>query len=306
MTTALWLLLYGGALTWWCPPLLRRLTRAGITPHMGVAVWLTAVGAALLAWAGALILIGAAAIEGLTDSSAVTLCLELFGFSEHTPLPGRLGAMALIVSGLAISVVVIGRVGRSVVGLRSRSHEHAHAARMIGRRTDRPDVVVVDAARPAAYCVVGRPNAIVVTSAAVTTLDRPQLAAVLAHEAAHIAGRHHQLLMVLRALAATLPRLPLFRGAATAVAELLEMCADDVAARRHGIRPLLGGLLTLAGPHRAPADGLAAAGTAVAARATRLAAPAHAGAQWRHRAALAATMVFTLGAPALIELLCHH
>jgi Zn-dependent protease with chaperone function len=82
-----------------------------------------------------------------------------------------------------------------------------------------------------------------------TTLDRRQLAAVLAHEDAHIAGHHHQLLMVLQALASSLARLPLFRSAAEAVAELLERCADDSAARRHGTRPLLRVLLTLAGSH---------------------------------------------------------
>ena len=251
-------------------------------------------------------LIAVAAADGLTDSSAVTLCLELFGFSDHTPLPGQLGSMALITTGLLISAVVIGRVGRSVLGLRLRSHEHAYAARMVGRPTDRPDVVVVDAHRPAAYCVVGRPNAIVITTAALRTLDRPQLAAVLAHENAHITGHHHQLLMVLRALATSLPRLPLFRSGADAVAELLEMCADDTAARRHGTRPLLRGLLTLAGPHPPLADGLAAAGTAVAARAIRLASPARPGAQWRQRLVLAATMTLTLTAPALIGLLCHH
>ena len=224
MTAALWLLLYGGAVTvtWLSPPLLSRLTRTGISPHMGVAAWLTAIVAALLAWVGAVTLIAVAALHGLEDSSAVTLCLELFGFSDHTPLPGQLGSVALIVTAVVLSAMVIGRVGRSVLVLRSRSHEHAHAARMIGRPTDRPDVVVVDAHRPAAYCVVGRPNAIVITTAALTSLNRPQLAAVLAHENAHIAGRHHQLLMVLRGLAASLPRLPLFRSSADAVAELLE------------------------------------------------------------------------------------
>ena len=306
MTTALWLLLYGGVLTWLSPPLLSRLTRSGISPHMGVAAWLTAIVAALLAWVGAVTLIAVAALDGMKDSSAVTLCLELFGFSDHTPLPGQLGSVALIVTAVVLSAMVIGRVGRSVLVLRSRSHEHAHAARMIGRPTDRPDVVVVDAHRPAAYCVVGRPNAIVITTAALTSLNRPQLAAVLAHENAHIAGRHHQLLMVLRGLAASLPRLPLFRSGADAVAELLEMCADDTAARRFGTRPLLAGLLTLAGPHPPLADGLAAAGTAVVARATRLAEPARPGARWRQRLALAATMTLTLAAPALIELLCHH
>ncbi len=112
--------------------------------------------------------------------------------------------------------------------------------------------------------------------------------------------------MVLQALASSLARLPLFRSAAEAVAELLEMCADDSAARRHGTRPLLRVLLTLAGSHHMVADGLAAAGTAVFARAARLVAPPRRAAQWRERLLLAATMTITVTAPAVINLICHH
>ena len=305
MTTAVWLLVYGGALTWLAPPLLTRLTRSGVTPHMGIAAWLTAIAAALLAWVGAVALAAVAAVDGMRDSTAVTLCLKLFGLDERAPLPGLLGSVVLIVTAVAVSAVVVSRVGRSVAGLRARSHEHAREARMIGHPTDRPGVLVVEAHRPAAYCVSGKPNAIVVTTGALDALHRTQLSAVLAHENAHIAGHHHQLLMVLRGLATSLPRLPLFRIGAAAVADLLEMCADDAAARRFGTRPLLVGLLTLAGPQRLPADGLAAAGTAVLARALRLADPARPGMQWRQRIALSATMATTVTAPAVIDLLCH-
>lgn len=85
--------------------------------------------------------------------------------------------------------------------------------------------------------------------------------------------------MVLRALASTLPRLPLFQQAASATTDLLEMCADDAAARRHGRRPLLDGLMALSGSGF-PADGLAAAGTAVELRAMRLADPARRSVRW--------------------------
>ncbi|MDO3635338.1 M56 family metallopeptidase [Mycolicibacterium arseniciresistens] len=306
MTTAMWLALYGGALAWLAPSVLRRMTSGGVSPHMGVAAWLVAIGATLIAWMATLALIIVAVAEGVHDAEALTLCLELFGFSDHTPLPGRIGSMAVITGGLLTLCIVAIRVCRSIATLRARSHEHAHAARIIGRPTGSSDVVVVDAVRPAAYCVIGRPNAIVVTSAAIDSLNRAQLEAVLAHEDAHISGRHHHILMVLRALAFTLPRIPLFATANAAVAELLEMCADDAAARSVGIRPLLGGLLTLAG-HRAPLpEGLAAAGTAVLNRAVRLAMPTARHIQWRHRVALGAAMTLMLAAPALIQVLCHH
>ena len=232
-----------------CPGL-----RAEGQPTSGRRGWLTAIAAVGVAWTAAIVIVAVSALRGLADSSAVVLCLELLGVPERTATPGRAGLMILIGVGLVISAVLTVNVVRSVLGLRSRSLEHAHAARLIGMPTsNRPDVVVVAADRPAAYCVVGRPNAIVVTSAAMESLTRSQLAAVLAHEDAHISGRHHHVLMVLRALASTMPHLPLFTRGANAVAELLEMCADDSSARRHGTRPLIAGMIALAGPAPAPA-----------------------------------------------------
>lgn len=117
-------------------------------------------------------------------------------------MAGRIGSVVLIAVGTLTSGFVVMRIGRCLSRLRARSHEHARAARIVGRPTDHPNVVVVEADRPAAYCVVGRPNAIIVTSAAMKSLNRSQLKAVLAHENAHISGRHHHILMALRALGA--------------------------------------------------------------------------------------------------------
>jgi Zn-dependent protease with chaperone function len=306
MTTGLWLLLYGTMLALLAPPLLARLTKTGLSPQMGVAAWLTAIAMTAIAWVIALVLIGNAAVDGLKDSSAVALCLELFGLSEHSGLPGQSGSIALAVVGIAVSVIFCLRIGWSVTRLRSRSREHANAVLLVGRPTTRPGVVVVEAQRPAAYCVSGHPPAIVITSAAWSSLDRCELAAVLAHEQAHIAGRHHQLMMMLRAMAKALPGVPLMKHGADAIAELLEMCADDAAVRRHGASPLLRGLLAMAEPHPMPAEGLAAAGTATTARAMRLAEPAGGRAKWSQRVMLALAMTMMLGAPATIDLLCHH
>lgn len=305
MTTAILLLLYGAAVTWLCPPLLSRLTRRGVNPRLGVAAWLTTIAAVIVTCAAALAIVAVAAVRGLADSTAVVLCLELLGVPEATATPGPAWLVALIVGGTTVAAVVTASVVRSVVRLRSRSREHAEAARLLGRPTDRPDVVVVEADRPAAYCVVGRPNAIVVTSAAVASLSPAQLAAVLAHEDAHIVGRHHHVLMVLRALAANLTRLPLFTVGAAAVAELLEMCADDSAARRHGTRPLIDGMIMLAGPppHRA---GLAIGAAAVVTRVTRLTEPVCRGTRWCHRLLVSTAIVATATAPVVINFICQH
>ena len=48
--------------------------------------------------------------------------------------------------------------------------------------------------QPAAYCVAGRQPTVILTTGAVQALDPSQLDAVLAHERAHLTGRHHRLL----------------------------------------------------------------------------------------------------------------
>ncbi|MGH3204371.1 MAG: M56 family metallopeptidase [Streptosporangiaceae bacterium] len=151
---------------------------------------------------------------------------------------------------------------------------------------------MLDATRPAVYCVPGRPPTIVITTGALTVLDPEQLTAVLAHERAHLAGRHHLLLTVTRSLAAVAPVVPLFARGTREVARLTEMRADDVAVRHAGGEPgdgpgggpgdwqgrrsLLAALLAMgAGPAvaQAPAAWLAATGGVVATRVRRLAEP---------------------------------
>jgi len=305
VTSTVYLLLYGAMVTWLAPAPLSWLTRRGTNPRLGVAAWVTAMAGVLVAWVAAVVVVAVSLVRGGPDSSVVVLCLELLGVPEREAMLGAFAATGLLAVGVLISAVVTVGVGRTVLGLRAHSAEHADAARIIGTPTDADGVFVVAGERPAAYCVVGRLDTIVVTTAAVRALDGRELDAVLAHEGAHIAGRHHHLLMVLRALAASLAHLPLFTRGAAAVAELLEMCADDTAARRHGPRPLVAGMLALASP-LPPSGGLAVAATATAARARRLLDPAGRSTRWCHRVATSATIAATIGAPVVVNVLCHH
>jgi hypothetical protein len=73
------------------------------------------------------------------------------------------------------------------------------------------------------------------------------------------------------------------------------MCADDVAARRHGRSALLSGLLALSGV--TPAGALGAADVAVLLRAARLTAPQAQLALARSRAALTAVVTVMAAGP---------
>ena len=111
-------------------------------------------------------------------------------------------------------------------------------------------------------------------------------------------------MMVLRSLASAVPHLPLFGRAVGSVGRLVEMCADDAAAKQHGQRAVLGG------SSRSPAtardrSALGAADTAALARAIRLVEPARRGARLRQRLLLVATMVALIVTPAAVSALCH-
>jgi hypothetical protein len=309
MTVAACMLLYAAALTWFGPPLLHRITRSGINPQLGVAVWLTAICGVLGAWIAALTVLIVDVIGTVSHGLALTFCRDVLGFAGGSGMPRQLGSIVMMVlfgAGLLATAIA----GRGVISgirrLRSHSHQHARAARIVGRPADRPGVVVVETREPVVYCVAGRPRAVIVTTAALDSLKEAELAAVLAHEHAHLAGRHLEVLMVLRSLAAAVPRLPLFRAGAATVSRLLEMCADDTAARRHGPDPLLCGLLTLVAGLSQPVSAMGAADTTVLARAERLVTPPARIIQWRERLLLVTAITLTAVTPLFTGLLCHH
>ncbi len=292
------LLLYSVAMLVAAPPLLKALTCSGNAPRLGVLTWLSAIGTVVGSWLATTVMVIIEATSRWTHPRTVAAsCLARL---QHT-ISGDAGIapqimLLAIAAGATVAAAIIGvRLATAVLGMRARAHEHARAVRLVGHRAGEADVVMVEAAKAAAYCVAGRPPAIVVTSAARAALDDRQLAAVLAHERAHLAGHHAVIVSALRALAAMFPRLSLFTYGTQEVSRLLEMCADDVAARRHSSKALLTGLITLC--TAAPAEALAAADLAVLARAERLARPPQESVKVKTRAALASVIAIMAAGP---------
>ena len=258
MTLALCLLGYSALVCVAGPPILTCLTRHGSVPSLSVAAWLTTVVTVLGAWMGASVAL-AVQVAHTWDLPMAHLLGECV-VAMHATADGGHGLFAQLAA-LVSALALIGfmatrgaRVVRALIHARTTSVRHARSAAIIGRRladagpNRTTTTVVIDAPQKAAYCVAGRPGAVVVTSAAVAALDGPQLAAVLAHEDAHLAGRHHLIRASTRALATALPFVPLLAAADDRVAQLLEMCADDRAAGRHSRGTILTALLTLAEP----------------------------------------------------------
>jgi beta-lactamase regulating signal transducer with metallopeptidase domain len=115
----------------------------------------------------------------------------------------------------------------------------------------------------------------------VAELDGAQLAAVVAHERAHLHERHHLLLLPFVAWEAALPVLPAAARAHRAVRELVEMRADDVALRSlprpAARRTLARAIVAAAGgaSGQVPSGALAVAGGVLGARVVRLLEPPH-------------------------------
>jgi Zn-dependent protease with chaperone function len=315
--TVLALLGYAACAAWCVPALLAPLTRRGVSVRAGLAAWLTAMASVLVSAAVA-IQFSFRTVAADWPQLTQALCRSVAGGACTPAVYGSVlyqaGVIALAASlGLA-GVTAAWRYGRRVRRSSTQTRSHARAALLVGHAiAGQARTVMLDDPRPAAYCVAGRPAAIVVTSGAVAVLDPPQLRAVLAHESAHLAHRHHALATVTRGLAAAFPGVPLFTRGAAEVARLTEMAADDTAARASGRPALVTALIAIAtgaavsstGTLGAalPAGAMAAAARAVPDRVERLLRPSSPGRSAAFAAALTLTLAVLAAAPPALTLL---
>lgn len=306
MSLAACLLAYSMVVAVLGPPLLARATRTGATPRLGMIAWAAAMGSIVLSWALAGFVLTADLVRGWGRLDRLLAgCFATLQAAAVGGYGGFLQAVLAVVTATSVLALAVlaARVGAGVRRARVHSRRHAEAAVLAARGAARGPggSVVVEVAQRSVYCLAGRPSTIVITSGALAALADDQLAAVLDHEQAHLAGRHHQLLGLARALARTLPGMRLFTDGAAELARLAEMRADDDAAQRHGADTVVGALLALAAPGlvSAPAPALGAAGVGVADRVERLLFPP-ASARFRHTAILAGLVVGPVVATALV------
>jgi Zn-dependent protease with chaperone function len=218
---------------------------ARLEPRQGT--WLLTVTAVALAGCStvALALLAALAI------AQVPVLADLGHYSQsvihhHDPTSAITGAVAAVV--LTVAAVAV------AVAFRHRARALAESYRRAARLHDDGTVVVQRGAAVEAYALPGWPGRIVVSGRLLEALDEPGRAALLAHERAHLAGRHHLFTTVAHLAAAANPvLLPIAR----AVDYTVERWADEHAARVTGDRRLvavtIGRVAMLATPGRLPA-----------------------------------------------------
>lgn len=240
--TALVLLLLAVALMWPLPPLLARQHAFRRAPRAALVVW------QLVSLAGVLAALAAA-------PAAIPL-LRARGEdpSEHLALL----SVAACVTGLVLARLLI---SGHVVGTRLRHlrREHRELVDLLGDRHDAlgPTGRVLEHPTPTAYCLPGLRRRVVLSRGTLEALEPDELSAVLAHERAHLLGRHDLVLEFFTVLHEAAPPQIRSEAALREVRLLVEALADRAAVRRAGAVPLGRALVALA-EGRAPSAGLAA------------------------------------------------
>ncbi|MEX3655944.1 M56 family metallopeptidase [Mycolicibacterium fortuitum] len=193
----------------------------------------------------------------------------------------------------------LGHIGR----LRHRLHgRHFEMMWVLTRERPRRGAVLwLPATQPLAYSLAGQPPLVVATAGLREVFDDATVGAVLAHEHAHVARRHHLLVALADALASGLGWLPLMRQSPSLVRTLVELDADAHAARGHGPHRLLLALQAL--QHAtAPPAALGITSECTQLRLARLAAEQRGGSGRFDGAAARCGAVLVVGVTALLGL----
>ncbi|GAA5132897.1 M48 family metalloprotease [Pseudonocardia adelaidensis] len=212
------------------------------SPRLAVLLWQATAFSAVSAAAGLLLSAGLAPyrlgiLPALCRFSAdLTAGVTPPGLTVGHALAVATG-MLLVAAGMAVQI-------RSSWSVRRERERHRLLLRLVARPdVDGPDFVL-DHPGAAAYFLPGTASSagcVVISSGTRDALSDAELAAVLAHEHRDGRERHHLVLAPFHALRRTVPCRVTARAAAC-VELLVEMCADDAAARDRGTAPLIAAL----------------------------------------------------------------
>ncbi|SDG07207.1 Zn-dependent protease with chaperone function [Blastococcus aurantiacus] len=252
-------------------------------PRLAIMTWqaLTVSVVVTVALAGVTMLIPLTALAGGLGGM-VHACAEsitaAYGSSQFLPVK----LVGAVLAGALPIWVVVCAVRVLCSGWRDRRRLH-RSLRLVSRDALH-GVAVIDSPAAAAFCVPGRNGQIVITRGALDRLSSRELDSVLAHEAAHLRERHIWALALSEVLATAFPGVRLFEVARGETRQLIELMADDAAARQVDRVSVASAIVSLV-EMRAPTSALAMAQDAAVLRVSRLLDPRPPLEPWRYRAA---------------------
>ncbi|MFC7490328.1 MULTISPECIES: M56 family metallopeptidase [unclassified Knoellia] len=254
------------------PRVMARLVAFRRAPRPALVAWqavsLSAVLAALFAAPAALGYLDNTTYGWIACSSQDDCATTLWWMENRRWIVlGTAAALALLVLG---RLLLSGhRIGTRLRAARARHRELVDvlAEPDDGGRAD--GIRILDHATPTAYCLPGRRSRVVLTQGALAALPTDELEAVLAHERAHLRGRHDLLIEYFTVLHHSVPGPVRSPAALREVRLLVEALADRAAVRSSGPVPTARALLTLA-QGQAPEASLGVAGEGTTAARMRL------------------------------------
>ena len=223
------------------PRLLARAHWVEREPVLALLAWQCLVVAVLLCFGLAMLLTAAAAWP---QAGQVLFLGAPHGVAEAYRLPldrpwAVAGALLLAFGGVRTAQSLSAEVRLARTLRRRRQRELARQAPelppgLAPRRSPGERLVVLEDVRPLAWSLPGPQPRLVVTTGALHRLSDRELDALLAHERGHVRARHHWLMQCAEALSTGFPGAAVFALFRSQVGRLVELAADDWAARRHG------------------------------------------------------------------------
>lgn len=194
-------------------------------PRTGIAVWLGALGSGTVALvAGVGVAIHAARV--------------------HAAEADRSLSSGSIVNGLTLTLLtclmmslVGGIIGTALYRAGLNAVQRRRLRRLVEMATPSTarQITVIESSEPSAVSMGGRNPRIMISSCLQDQLSSRELTAVVEHERAHLSQRHHALLHIADLQYRCAPVLPCARALDQSLRLLVELAADDHAARRCGV-----------------------------------------------------------------------
>lgn len=291
------------------PTLLARASWPLRAPRAAIVLWQSiAIAAVFSAFSAGLAIAARLLVPGPDGRPTADVTAEIAALSRPTWLCSVGVLAATILIGIRLIVAML----QVAIGTRRRRARHRTVVDLLAdchcevdQDSGSNDLRVLQVDEPLAYCLPGRHSRVVLSAGAIETLSAAELTAIVRHERSHLRARHDLVLEAFVAVHTAFPRFVRSGNALAAVALLVELLADDAAARAVGPNALARALAACASG-RTPAGALAAGGPSTVLRVQRLAgrpnSPALAAAAYLAAAAVLVVPTVAVAVPWLTEL----